>query len=1333
MSSGIGSSSERLAGLVEQALEALELGGDRAVEEFLAQHPEDASAIRARVDVLAASGLLGTLRGGEPGRDSLDRDSRLGEYDLLRKLGEGGMGVVYLARHRTLGRRVALKVVRPEHLLFDTARERFRREVEAVARLRHPGIVPIHSVGEERGIPYFSMELVEGCSLAEVIRGLSAQAAGSLTGASASAVIASHDSGDEDRRATRGSSYVFEGSWPETCCRLLRQAADALDHAHRKGVVHRDVKPSNLMVTVSGHVLLLDFGLAQAEGATPLTRSGVELGSLPYLAPEQIDSARGTVDARTDVYGLGVTLYECLTLRLPYVESSAEALRRRILEGRPESPRKLNSAVSWELETVCLTAMERDPERRYSSAADFARDLENVLQRRPIDARRPGVSLRTRRWIERRPAAAASAAVATVVALVGSLFYGIEQHRSLVRLESEHRRVEGLRLAALSTSLLETDPALAVRLALEAHEYAPGLVSRNALFSAVARHDGKVIYRGHWGPIVDAHFGAGGAVALSAGADGTLRAVDAVTGKARWWVQAHDMRISTLDVSRDGRLALTAAPQGDVVIWDVDSGVRVRRVQERPGTLLGASWSPAGDRFAAWGRDGEVRLWSRDGELLAAALRGHRRAILSVSWSEDGARILTSSEDGTARLWSVADGSLILTIPHESAVNAAVLSPKGNLFATSEREGYGRLWSDSGELLGVIEEEGRPIQHVSRLRFSPDGDRLLAASSDHDARIVNLATRAVTARLKHHDRVMRSVTWSPDGRRVVTTSDDRTAIVWSASTGEILQILSGHRSRVDWAEFSPDGESLITCGDDLRIWSTPASRLISPERDHSGKMNRMYFFDDGERFGSASYDGYGHVYSWREGRIIASAGPFPPAISSVRGISKASPIIATAYDGSVRILHWDGAVASTIPVADVRLTTAYLSPSGNLLLALAISGPAKLFDVKRGALLREFGARGEDPHFGAFSPDEKQIVIGDRRGVLRLYSADEQEPRWTTPAHKGAIHCVRFHRDGSQIVTAAADRTAALFDAADGRAIARYSGHDDFVWSAALSRDGRWVATGGADRKVRLFDAATGELVAALPGHQDIVYDVCFSADGANVVSVAAHDGVRLWPVDALAAARAKPTRRIEPRERIELGLGPTEAIQAASDWIEQLKKECALLSQLRARIESDRDVSDAVRAAARELAAELDETPMELARTAWGIVTRNDMEPASYRLALERSRESARLAPQASDFVRVYGVAEYRVACLSNPPDREALTRAVAVLSRSDLQNYCDIPEEPPVTRAFLTLALAALGERERALAEFATFRVEIATLPPPIDFFRELERMCVAALELR
>jgi serine/threonine protein kinase len=432
--------SPSLQDLIFLALERRASGELGAVDELCREHPAHAHALRELVEQLETSGMLDESDGADAGAPDGEQriPDRFGEYRLVRRIGQGGMGVVYLAEQPALGRQVALKIMRPEQVYFEQARERFRREVRSVARLAHPGIVPLFASGEAAGLPFFTMALVEGVSLAEALRGLEGRDPATLVGRDLFDVVQrlSRERGFDGGEG-RPDDPLFGGGWPVTTAWLVREVAQALEHAHQRGVLHRDIKPSNVLLTVDARVLLVDFGLASLLSVDRMTRAGAQLGSLPYMAPEQIAGDVERIDARTDVYGLGVLMYETATLRAPFDESDASRLGARIASGDVPPLRRVNKSLPADFETVCRTAMDVEPERRYASPAHVARDLTNLLQRRPIDARPLGPGLTLVRWAQRRPALAVALALGSLIVVGGPLVIAALEVRSSRQLARE--------------------------------------------------------------------------------------------------------------------------------------------------------------------------------------------------------------------------------------------------------------------------------------------------------------------------------------------------------------------------------------------------------------------------------------------------------------------------------------------------------------------------------------------------------------------------------------------------------------------------------------------------------------------------------------------------------------------------------------------------------------------------------------------------------------------------------------------------------------------------------------------------------------------------------
>ena len=455
----------RLFRAVQEYLEELEAGRSPDREALAARYPDLIATMVPYLDALDAVHGATPLLPAAPDSRLLEEDfpaEPLGDFRIVREVGRGGMGIVYEAVQLSLGRRVALKVLPFAAALNARQLQRFKNEAHAAAQLHHTNIVPVYAVGQERGVHFYAMQLIEGQNLATIIEGLrqrtadeepadgrarpgpdrtepyvSAPAPAAAPGADTQPEMAAQFS---TQRSARGGGFF------RTAAKLAAQAAEGLDYAHGLGIVHRDIKPANLLVDGRANVWITDFGLAQFQTQAGLTQTGDLVGTLRYMSPEQAGGQHVLVDHRTDIYALGATLYELLTLRPIFDGQDQRTLLQQILNDEPKPPRTLTPSLPPELETIVLKAVAKVPSERYATARDFADDLNRYLRDEPIRARRPTLVQRGRKWLRRHPSVPVAAALLLLLLTAGSLaaawLVRVEQAKTRQAFVEERQRAE---------------------------------------------------------------------------------------------------------------------------------------------------------------------------------------------------------------------------------------------------------------------------------------------------------------------------------------------------------------------------------------------------------------------------------------------------------------------------------------------------------------------------------------------------------------------------------------------------------------------------------------------------------------------------------------------------------------------------------------------------------------------------------------------------------------------------------------------------------------------------------------------------------------------------
>ncbi len=1105
---------------------------DRAAEpeRLCAACPDLLDELRARIAALRAMearfGLARTRDGAAetatgpaaPPANGAGRPHVPG-YELLEELGRGGMGVVYKARQLRPNRLVALKMLLSGRHARSVDRARFEGEAEALAELQHPNIVPVYEVGEVDGLPYFALEYVEGGSLAQRLKRLPAG----------------------------------ERIPPPEAARLVETLARAVQAAHQRGILHRDLKPANVLLAACGLAgqpakpqaaelvpKITDFGLAKRlNHKEDLTPSRAVMGTFAYMAPEQAEGKVKEVGTPADIYALGGILYELLTGRPPVdARSDVEAIRK-LLHEDPTPPRRLNAAVDRDLETVCQKCLQKEPAKRYSSAAALADDLRRYLDGEPVQARRAGWPERAARWVRRRPALtglAVTSAIA-VLALVGvavSFFYSERLKDANASLGKAHGEVEQAN-ARLSQSLGETrtqkaraDHFLYLARAKQAHRaWLDGnLPLADELLTALVPQTGGDDYRGfEW------HY---------------LRAL---TGKAGRVLGTHAGGAAATAFSRDGLRLASAGADGKVLLWDGDGFVRLRELttSRRPAPALCLAFSPGGRRLAVGREDGSVAVWDTDSGKLVQVLRDHSGRVYSLGYNPTGERLVSVDDRGMAlvRNMTEVDAPVVHVFDRVPYFALAFVGSDRLLLAGGEARptrGLKPVPTLMGGGLAIVQkgpagtvrafdiEKGAeeklmpPIEEpqlLHGLAVGPDRKHIATAGFDRTVKIWALGSERPPLILGGHGVEVLAVAFGPDGKRVASASWDRTVRVWDAAAGRELRVLRGHTDVVRGVAFHPDGRRLVSVSDDgtVRLWDADSAQEATV-RPAGGGVHVLAVSPDGGLLAWGGEDGRVRVWGTR-GREQAEVAVRGGAVRGLAFGPRGERLVAVAENGT--LTTW--AVARGEAKPTLRLLTerrgqgrgvrglAY-DPAGGVL-AVAYGAPNSAGAVPDRVVGKpsRVGKPGDEPR----GPGE--VTLWDERG---------EEPLRRLAGYDAEINGLAFSRDGTRLATCGASRDGGtdrlqgeikIWDVQTGAPLRTVRGHTGPVLSVAFSPDGKTLASGGYDYTVRLWNAADGMPLHTMPGHVCLVHSLAFSPDGKRLASGSEDWGVKLWDVELGAEA----------------------------------------------------------------------------------------------------------------------------------------------------------------------------------------------------------------------
>jgi WD40 repeat protein/serine/threonine protein kinase len=1109
--------------------DALELASPAERAAYLDRACGGAPELRRRVErLLEAHAEAGGFLAAPPAAAAATCDwpaeaagTVVGPYKLLEPIGEGGFGVVFLAeQQQPLRRKVALKVVKPG---MDSKQvvARFEAERQALAIMDHPNIARVLDGGATTsGRPYFVMELVKGAPITAFC--------------------------DQGQLSVRQRLGLFV-----SVCR-------AVQHAHQKGVIHRDLKPSNVLVTVhdtTPAVKVIDFGVAKALGQeltdkTLFTGCAQMVGTPPYMSPEQAGLSGLDVDTRSDVYSLGVLLYELLTGTTPFARerlrgADYDEIRRIIREEEParpstrlstlgpaartasanrrSEPHKLSALLRGELDWVVLKALEKDRNRRYESASAFAADVERYLHDEPVLACPPSAAYRFRKFARRNKGTLLTLTLAGgVLAATAVLLVTLRDNAQLQEAINEAATARDREAAARRA---EADAHK--QLELQSYHHGVALASVEWRDNHLARADqllnGCPSYLRHW----------------------EWYYLQRVSHPERLTLAEHRAPLTGVAYSPDGKYLASADDEGWVILRDAASGRTVHSFKAHAGAVRGMTFSPDSRRlaFAAGAR---AKIWDI-GRRDSASLEGHKRPVVGLAFSRDGKRLASASADQVIKVWDAPGAKG----PPSWKVSASwevpllknegpgpdpvplVFSPDGQRLASAHPpDSMVRLWeAATGRRLRMTGWGGPTLS----LAMSPDGRLLAGGGADGFVRLCDLAPClgfGVTIQLLRgrHGGPVTAVAFSPDGRRLASGSADQTVKIWDPTPnpkglvaegegrwtrtgpdGEELWTLKGHTAGIVGLAYSPDGKRLASAdrSGKVRVWDADLNPEALALKGHE-QLLAMAFTAGGEQFLTAGSDQTVKVWHAPSGRALRTV----PVPEQVDGFGAFSP------DGRL----FAGAVPDAPGSSPVQVSDATTRPSPRT----ATEGPhpprtapewprpgnfaVKVWDTTTGAELQVLRGHTYLACTVAFSPDNRRLATGSRDRTVRVWEVDTGRQLYLLAGHTSAVYSLAFSPDGTRLASGERDKTIKLWDLTTGRELHALHGHTGRVLGLSFGPSGRRLASASADGTVKVWDLASGRPLLNLPGHLNTgATGVAFSPDGQRLVTVGFDQTIKVW------------------------------------------------------------------------------------------------------------------------------------------------------------------------------------------------------------------------------
>ncbi len=939
---------------------------------------------------------------------------KVGRYQIIEQLGHGGMATVYRAHDPRFNREVAIKILPRDLTLTPQFRTRFDREAQTIASLEHPAIVPVHDYGEEDGQPYLVMRLMQGGSLADRLR---------------------------------------EGPLPiREVSKILDRIGSALDRAHEAGVIHRDLKPGNILFDQYGDAYLADFGIARmANSSATLTGSGL-IGTPAYMSPEQIEGK--VVDGRTDIYALGIIVFEMLTGERPYQADTPAMLlvkqmtepMPRVLDVKPDLPPGC--------EDVITRATAKQVAARYEKASQLAETLSSALRHeaRPKAEPSPAPPAEPLPTVppssEIAPTEAAKAHVSTskrpfprwIWGVVGLLAVAVLAALLLpqIRKALQGEPDEGSQTAAVGAITPENVQQLAPQIRLGRGTIETAVLSPDSQLLAVGGSAGIWIYDahslelrqqlpGHTGPVSAVAWSPDSQQLASGSWDQTVRIWQVSSGEQIGLIPHRD-QIIALDWSPNGSTLASATWGSQILLWEASTTNSLGELAGHSESITHLAFSPDGALLASASVD-SARLWQVERQQEIALLTDQPDEHGNLRWAANGERLLlTNLQESTVQVWNASGSEQFVLTGMEYGVYDAIWSPDNALLITTSGDGTVRLWGGlvgrQLRLLPTFEFDSVPV----RLNWLADSNELLMVLDNGVLAVVDPEGRQVSARSVEHTAVSGAVAFSPDGSRLALGHSDGSVRIYQAGNEEPV-VLDGHAYGVTAVSWSPDGAALASAGGDgtVRLW------------DVEQQAEQL---------------------QWQH------------------------------PDGEVSVLAW--------------------SPTEPAIAIADFAGHFWLWDVEANEIRADEQIHNDAVSSLAWSPDGTELASSGWDGVARVWQGQTGEALLTLEGHTDVVRDVVWSPDGSRLATVSHDFSVRVWERSSGRELWQGT-HQELATAVAWTPDGRLLATGGWDLVIRVWDADSGSQLAQLGEHIGPVIGLAWSPDGATLVSSSEDGTAILW------------------------------------------------------------------------------------------------------------------------------------------------------------------------------------------------------------------------------